>query len=104
MAGPLVWPIGAKFLSWTNNAGLLLTGEFRLQSSPTVNVIAGVRTVTNKRLNASANLERPVQNRPFGFLVSRKDTKEQKGTRENLKKAQEKTREDDFGSGSDSDR
>jgi molybdopterin molybdotransferase len=46
-----------------------------------VNVVAGVRTVTNKRLNASANLERPVQNRPFGFLVPQKGTKEQRGTR-----------------------
>jgi hypothetical protein len=46
-----------------------------------VNVVAGVRTVTNKRLNASANLERPVLNRPFGFLQHKKAQENPKGAK-----------------------
>ena len=46
-----------------------------------MNVVAGVRTVTNKRLNASANLERPVLNRPFGFLQHKKAQENSKGAK-----------------------
>ena len=42
------------------------------------------------RLNVSANLERPVQNRPFGFLTTKRHQKAQEAQKEKEKEGSKK--------------